>query len=435
VSKTNQLNNVSEQYAYDAIYQLLQVTATPRNQGTTTTESYTYDAAGNRLTALSVPQFTYNSSNELTSTSTAAFTYDANGNMLTKALGGNTTQYAWDFENRLSSAVMPGASGTVRFQYDPFGRRIQKAFTQGTTTTITNYFYDGANDIAEVDQSGSILARYTQAPGVDQPLAEFRSGTASYYEQDGLGSVTSLSNATGSLANTYIYETFGNLASSSGSTANPFQYTGRDFDPETGLKHYRARYYDSSVGRFISEDPNRFLSGSNFYSYVKNGPTTLVDPFGMVGSHPAGLDQAWNEARMLLSDPDCSKFLKDVLVALHDLPDLDLFLQNFDSTNFGWWPKNDSFANKQDYIAHVDHITLSPHNNTVHVAPDAGGSGHCCVVAPVLLHEVLHTYPYAFSDLDIATAVGYKTPTKESPSQYFSQVMAEHCQGKSCKKQ
>ena len=82
-----------------------------------------------------------------------------------------------------------------------------------------------------------------------------RSGATSYFHADGLGSVTSLSNAAGSIANTYTYDSFGKLTASTGSLVNPFQYTARESDTETGLYYYRARYYDPSSGRFISEDP------------------------------------------------------------------------------------------------------------------------------------------------------------------------------------
>ena len=70
----------------------------------------------------------------------------------------------------------------------------------------TDYLYDGTNLLKEVDQSGNLLARYTQGPGIDQPLAEFRAGTTSYYQQDALSSVTSLSNGAGGLPNTYTYD-------------------------------------------------------------------------------------------------------------------------------------------------------------------------------------------------------------------------------------
>jgi RHS repeat-associated protein len=173
-------------------------------------------------------------------------------------------------------SVQPPNNSTFSFKYDPSGRRIQKS---GASTT--NYVYDGANVIEEVDQNGNLLAKYSQGAGIDEPLSELRSGAISYYEQDGIGSVTSLSGNGGALANTYAYDSFGNLTNSTGTVTNPYQYTGRDYDPETGLRDYRARYYDATTGRFISEDPLGFKAGIDFYSYVENSPTNGIDPFGL----------------------------------------------------------------------------------------------------------------------------------------------------------
>ncbi len=101
--KTDELAGVTSNYAYDAIYELTGVT-----QGTTTTESYTFDPVGNRLSSLGVSPYDVNVSNELTSTPSTTYTYDNNGNTLTKVVGSNTTSYAWDFENRLTSVTLPG---------------------------------------------------------------------------------------------------------------------------------------------------------------------------------------------------------------------------------------------------------------------------------------------------------------------------------------
>ena len=125
IAKTNYLNGITSDYAYDQLYELTQVT-----QGASTTESYSYDAVGNRLSSSGVPNYTYNVSNELTSDSLGGFTYDANGNTLSDPSGKSHT---WDFENRLVQAVVPGTNGgTTTFKYDPFGRRIQKSGPLGT---------------------------------------------------------------------------------------------------------------------------------------------------------------------------------------------------------------------------------------------------------------------------------------------------------------
>ena len=108
-----------------------------------------------------------------------------------------------------------------------------------------------------------------------------RSSTTSYFEQDGIGSVTSLSNTAGVLAQTYTFDSFGKLTASSGSLKNPFQYTAREFDPETSLYFHRARYYDPNIGRFLSEDPSDFDGGINFYAYVGNDPANWLDPLGL----------------------------------------------------------------------------------------------------------------------------------------------------------
>jgi RHS repeat-associated protein len=208
-----------------------------------------------------------------------SYAYDANGNTLSDPSG---KQYSWDFDNRLTQAIVPNF-GTTTFRYDPWGRRIQKSGPLGTT----NFLYDADNVIEEVDQSGNALARYSQHGEMDQPLSAIRSGTVSYYQQDGLGSVSSLSNSSGTLANTYTYDSFGNVTSSTGTLVNPLRYTAREFDLETGIYEYRMRYYDPSIGRFISEDPIGFKGGVDFYAYVNNRPINLADPTGL---KPCGPD-------------------------------------------------------------------------------------------------------------------------------------------------
>ena len=206
---------------------------------------------------------------------------DANGNTLSDASG---KSYSWDFENRLTQAVVPGTNGgTTTFKYDPFGRRIYKQSPSFTSV----FLYDGADLLETVSGSGSEVASYAQGLGVDEMLAMQRGGTADYYDADGLGSITSLSSSAGALANTYIYDSFGNLTASTGTRRNYVQYTGREFDAETGLNYNRARYYNPTTGRFISEDPLGFSGGGpNFYAYVGNDPVLFIDPTGLCTNNP-----------------------------------------------------------------------------------------------------------------------------------------------------
>src|SRR6266704_3862313 len=197
------------------------------------------------------------------------------------------------------------------FKYDPFGRRIYKSSSSGTSI----FAYDGDDLTEETNSTGAVVARYEPTQNIDEPLAMLRSSATSYYHADGLGSVTSLSNAAGSIANTYTYDSFGELTASTGSLVNPFQYTARESDTETGLYYYRARYYDSQLGRFISEDPIRHAGGIDFYAFTYNRPTNLTDPSGRIG------------------DPAAAQALVDALIRLHD----SIFLPNGGFKYYGNW--------------------------------------------------------------------------------------------------
>jgi RHS repeat-associated protein len=369
-TRTDKRTNVTLTYAYDNIYQLKTA-----KQGTTTKESYTYDLVGNRLSSLGVSPYNYNSSNELTLTPSGSYTYDNNGNRKTDPSG---TQYSWDFENRLTQVILPGTGGTVNFKYDPFGRRIQKSFTQGSTTTTTAYIYDDDNLVASLDNSGNVLSKYADSLDLDEPLQEVVSGATSYYEQDGLGSVSSLSNSAGALANTYSYDSFGKLTASTGSLANPFQYAGREFDIETGTYFYRSRSYDQNVGRFTSEDPSGFSDGVDFYRYVRNNPANNIDPYGLTAykGFPADKEvqmrNAVNEAIARLENtcPSC---------AGKDGPKLIDIIQNATFV----------FQVKSSACGQTGPLSFTGLRHRFGIGPLAFGS-RCCSLASTIVHEASH---------------------------------------------
>jgi uncharacterized protein RhaS with RHS repeats len=128
--------------------------------------------------------------------------------------------------NQHTSRLQPRRTDT--FKYDPFGRRIYKSYSSGTSI----YAYDDdSNLIEEVNASGAVVTRYSQGLNIDEPLAILRSSTTSYYHADGLGSVTSLSSAGGALAQTYGYDSFGKQTSSSGFLTVPSGGVGRRIPP------------------------------------------------------------------------------------------------------------------------------------------------------------------------------------------------------------
>jgi len=95
-----------------------------------------------------------------------------------------------------------------------------------------------------------------------------------------LGSTLDLTDSAGAVSTSYEYEAFGKTTIS-GSSTNPFQYTGRENDG-TGNYYYRLRYFSPDASRFLNEDPISFAGGDvNLYSYVFNSPLDLVDPFGL----------------------------------------------------------------------------------------------------------------------------------------------------------
>jgi RHS repeat-associated protein len=110
-----------------------------------------------------------------------------------------------------------------------------------------------------------------------------------YYHHDALGNVVALSNAAGSTVEIYEYSVFGEVAASDQTNPNPFMFTGREFDKETGLYFYRARYYAPEIGRFLQTDPIGYKGGMDLYTYCKNSPWNLTDP---LGQDPNGADES-----------------------------------------------------------------------------------------------------------------------------------------------
>ncbi len=125
---------------------------------------------------------------------------------------------------------------------------------KSTPAGTTRYVYDGDQIALELNEAGDMVAEYSYYPGVDHPHTLRRGGQVYYYLSDGPGHIVGLLDAAGTLVNEYRYTPFGELEVVRETVPQPFRYTGREWDAESGLYYYRARYYDPGLGRFLSEN-------------------------------------------------------------------------------------------------------------------------------------------------------------------------------------
>ncbi len=196
--------------------------------------------------------------------------YDAAGNMIENGL------YMYDAESRLSAA------GGVSYTYDGDGRRVKKS-------TGPLYWYSAAGDVlAESSVSGTLTAEYVFFHGRRIARRDAASGAIRYYFSDHLGSASVIANEAGTIVEESQYFPFGAERAVLNGDTNPYKFTGKERDSETGLDYFGARYYGSNMGRWLSPDwsatpepvPYADLADPqslNQYAYVRNNPTGRAD--------------------------------------------------------------------------------------------------------------------------------------------------------------
>ncbi|NAT11371.1 hypothetical protein C4E22_07545, partial [ANME-1 cluster archaeon AG-394-G06] len=274
-------DKAATKYEYDALYQLTNVTY-PSGDIT----RYTYDAAGNRLSeenGNSTISYIYDADDRLVTANGTSYYYDNNGNLIREIDVNGTTLYEYDYEKRLTGVTLPDAS-EVSYHYSPLGGRLAKTDRDGTTTyylyDFEHLFHKPEDILMELDVGGAQKAIYTHGPGVDEPISQSRDGVTSYYLFDALGSVTSLTDIYENVVASYQYDAFGKILEQTGTVENPYKFTSREHDEGSGLYYYRARYYDATVGRFLTKDPLAITLAVNLYGYVDNNPVNMADPSG-----------------------------------------------------------------------------------------------------------------------------------------------------------
>jgi len=275
------LTAAESRYSYDPLYQLVKAQYPAGAVFGGETHEWTYDALGNRLSSKvngTGPSYTYfkNGTNplngqRLSSDGANSYTYDANGSQLTRTGSGGNYGFGYDPDKRLASIT--GAE-TASYTYDYQGRRTSKT-EAGVTTT---YLYDGLNPIGETIAG---VPRYVlNGPSIDEPLAISASGTISYLNADGLGSIVATNTTAGTVTHSLSFDAWGVPRSETGARTHGFTYTGREVGV-AGMHFYRARFVQAGVGRFTQEDPLRSDLLANAFSYVSASPLSFIDPRGL----------------------------------------------------------------------------------------------------------------------------------------------------------
>lgn len=282
-----QLDGTSIQYEYDFLRRLTR--EVHRNAANTITRdfSYTYDAVGNRLTKTdlsgTLTNYVYDQDDRLRSAGDITFNYDANGNLISRLQGGQTTTYQYDYENRLIAINHP-VSGNTSYFYNANGIRTRKQDSTG----VVCYLIDPSNNTgyAQVLEEYDPVSRETSVYYTygDDLLSQNRKGVVRFYHYDGCNSTRLLTDVAGTITDTYLFDAFGLLLESFGTTKNDYLFTGEQYDPNSGFYYLRARYYSPQTGRFITRDTirgnNQDPVSLHKYLYAGNNPLLFVDPGG-----------------------------------------------------------------------------------------------------------------------------------------------------------
>lgn len=298
------LGKETSKYTYDDLYQL-------KTESGISDHIYTYDSHYNRRSK-DGRHHEVNSLHQLIDDGIYTYTYDANGNMKTKTSTKEHLIFDYDALDRLVS--IKKADQQYRYTYDENNRRLSKIVSQRDElgewkeTSKICYLYQGQNEIGSINEKGKIieLRLIGIGKGAEIGAAVAMELNESLYIpiHDHIGNVCCLlDGTTGEPVETYRYTSFGEELFDA--ALSPWRYASKRIDEESGFIYFGRRYYDASIGRWITPDPIGRDGGINLYAYVLNAPLTHFDLYGLFGMQDyvmSGLGHCMQKAAKFVSN-------------------------------------------------------------------------------------------------------------------------------------
>ena len=283
-------SNRTQNFFYDNLNRITQAYTNGNSPlSTSWGETFTIDAWGNLTNRSGVTGKTnYEGLNAAPSSiknQLNGYCHDAAGNLGFNApcpVPYNNPTYTYDAENRLITTV------GYTYSYDGDGNRVKK--TNGSIGTI--YWRDASGEaINEANLAGTMQNEYVFLGGKLVARRDVPTGHKHYYFSDHLGSASVITSDLGVIQEESDYYPYGGEIAITNSDPNNYKFTGKERDAESGLDNFGARYDASSLGRFMTPDwaalPESVPYANfgdpqslNLYSYVRNNPTSLYDPYG-----------------------------------------------------------------------------------------------------------------------------------------------------------
>ena len=277
-------------YTYDQTDKLLS-----ESDGTTSIV-YTYDDADNRIgkTVNGVPTvYAVDKLNRVLSSTTngtvdASYTYDLNGSRASKTTSAGTQNYVYDRENRLIAVNDSSNNPIFTATYDYRTRRMD--VVDGGVET--KYVYDVGDSIRELNADGSLKAQFIRGISMGGGIGgilykEDVAQAREFFLYNVIGSTVVTANSDASVKSTNLYEAFGKVTASTGSSDNNRLFCTKEKSASIGLDNFGFRYFDWDVGRFIQRDPSGYPDGLNNYLYCSNNPVNRIDPLGLMSQSQA----------------------------------------------------------------------------------------------------------------------------------------------------